>query len=269
MSYWQNKRALVTGASSGLGRTLVDTLADRGARVALVARDSSNLNQVAEELRLRAGDVLTIPADVTVVTDVERMAATVRERWKGLDFFCHCAGRSMRGEVTKTSIDDFQELWELNFLAAVRGVQAFADDLIESHGHIVLVSSLAGKVATRYLGAYPASKFPLNALAQQLRLQLGPRGVNTLLVSPGPIAHDDAADRYANQTANLPQAAARPGGTRLKPIDPKWLAEKILRASERRQAELVVPGKARLLFALAQLWPNFGDWILQRKSNSD
>jgi len=267
MSYWHNKRALVTGASSGLGFALVEALAARGARVALVARDPTNLDTATAMLAARNADAFSIPCDVTSADDMARMAETVRARWDGIDFFCHCAGRSMRGEVTTTPIDDFQKLWELNFLAAVRGVQAFAADLKSSRGHIVLVSSLAGKVATRYLGAYPASKFPLNALAQQLRLQLGPDGVHTLLVSPGPIARGDSADRYSSQTAGLPAAAARPGGSSLRPIAPNVLAEKILSACERRRPELILPAKTKLLFALAQLWPSIGDWILLRKSS--
>ena len=73
-------------------------------------------------------------------------------------------GRSMRGTVLATSPDDFRSLWETNFLSAVRCVQAFAEVLIESRGHVVLIGSLASKVAAGYLGAYPASKFPLAAL---------------------------------------------------------------------------------------------------------
>ena len=160
-------------------------------------------------------------------------------------------------------------LWELNFLSAVRVAQAFTPDLVHRRGHLVFVGSLAGKCAPRYLGAYPASKFPLAALAQQLRLELGSKGVHTLLVSPGPIARDDAGSRYG-QTENLPSAATRPAaGARLKAIAPEVLAEKILRACEARRPELVVPAKTKLLFALAQLWPTFGDRILQKQTQLD
>ena len=116
----------------------------------------------------------------------------------------------------------------------------------------------------------PASKFPLAAFAQQLRLELGPRGVHTLLVSPGPIARDETGPRYADQSAGLPESATRPGGgARLKAIDPTELAKKILAACEGRRAELVVPAKTKLLFALAQLWPTFSDWILRKNTEND
>jgi len=86
-----------------------------------------------------------------------------------------------------------------------------------------------------------------------------------LLVLPGPIARSDAGSRYDDQAAGLPSGAGQPGGgIRLKGIDPAKLAQRILRACERRQPELVVPASARLLFALQQLSPRLGDWIIRK-----
>jgi short-subunit dehydrogenase len=137
--------------------------------------------------------------------------------------------------------------------------------LLQSRGHVVHISTLAGKTASRYLGAYPASKFPLTAYSQQLRLELGPQGLHSLLVCPGPIRRDDAGTRYDQLAADLPAETRKPGGgVKLKGIDPDWLARRILTACERRQAELIVPARAKLLFAIAQLWPAVGDWIVMR-----
>ena len=163
----------------------------------------------------------------------------------------------------ETSADKFRELFELNFLSLVRCTQAAAPHLIAARGHVVNIGSLAGKSAARYLGAYPASKFPVSAYSQQLRLELGPQGLHLLLVCPGPIARLDAGQRY--EAANLPPEARQPGGgVALPGIPPEELAAKILRACERRQAELVIPGKARWLFAIAQLSPSWGDWIVRK-----
>lgn len=270
MSYWQSKRAVIIGGSSGLGRALAEVLLDRGARVAIIARGSEALERSAAELRTDGDDLITVAADVTNAADVERVAIAVKQRWHGVDFVAHCAGRSMRGDAITTDPEKFQELWELNFLSAVRIAQAFATELLHSQGHLVLVGSLAGKCAPRFLGAYPASKFPLAAFAQQLRMELGPRGHHTLLVSPGPLARTDGDSRYADETAGLPESASRPGGgARLSLIDPTSLSKKILAACESRREELVVPAKAKVLFALAQLWPSFADWILRKKTSAD
>jgi short-subunit dehydrogenase len=156
-------------------------------------------------------------------------------------------------------------LLELNFLAAVRCTQQALPHLLPSRGHLVFIGSLASKVASSYLGAYPASKFPLGAYAQQLRMELGANGLHTLLVCPGPIRRDDQGVRYDSQTEGLPESARRPGGgVRLKGIDPRQLAQRIAKACERRQAELVMPSSARWLAAISQLWPTLGDRIIRR-----
>jgi short-subunit dehydrogenase len=115
------------------------------------------------------------------------------------------------------------------------------------------------------LGAYPASKFAVAAYTQQLRLELTPQGVHVLLVCPGPIAHDDSGRRYPTPMLGLPDQAHRPGGgAKVRSIPPEVVAAMILRACQRRKPELVVPAKARLLFAIAQLWPSIGDWIVKK-----
>lgn len=264
MDYWHGKRAVITGGSAGLGRALAEVLVDRQARVALVARGQEALDRAASELASRDGDVVAISADVTNDADMPRVAATVRERWGGVDFVCHCAGRSMRSLAVSTPVAQYREFFDLNFLSSVRCIQAFHEMLTESRGHFVLLGSLAGKIAPRYYGAYPASKFAVSALAQQLRLELGPKGLHVLLVCPGPIQRE-VERRY--EASDVPaEALTVAAGAKLRSINPKKLSERILRACERRQTELVVPGKARLLFVLTQLWPSLGDRILRGKT---
>lgn len=264
-NYWQNKVCVITGGSAGLGRAIGRALAQRGAKVMLVARHQPPLEAAAEELRRAGGDVRTIVADVTWQEDVDRLAAMVAADFGRLDLLCNAAGRSSRAAILDATPEDFQQLLDVNFLAVVRTTRALAPLLTASRGHLVNIGSLASKTASPFLGAYPASKFALAAYTQQLRLELSAAGLHALLVCPGPIAREDAGQRYAEQSAGLPAAAQHPGGgAMLKAIDPDKLAEQILAACERRRAELIVPGGARLLFALAQLSPKWGDWLLNR-----
>ncbi|HMO84809.1 MAG TPA: SDR family NAD(P)-dependent oxidoreductase, partial [Lacipirellulaceae bacterium] len=141
--------------------------------------------------------------------------------------------------------------------------RAAAPHLIARRGHLVNIGSLASKVAPRYLGAYPAGKFAMAAYTQQLRLELGDQGLHVMLVCPGPIRGDRTGPRYDGAGGRVPEAARAPaGGARVSTIDPARLAAAILRGCERRQPELVVPGKARLLFAVSQLSASWGDWLL-------
>lgn len=239
--------------------------------MAVIARGEGKLTETVNALKQITPTALGLQADVTKQEDVDRFAATLLSAWGGVDMLCHCAGRSMRGTALETSPAEFSELWDVNFLSAVRCVQALAKPLIGSRGHVVLVGSLASKTASKFLGGYPAAKHSLAAFAQQLRLECSELGLHTLLVCPGPVARSDTpehAGRYAAQTAGLPAAANRPGGgAKMHTIDPGWLAEKILVACEQRRSELVVPAKARLLFALGQLNPDLGDWLLRKMTS--
>jgi uncharacterized protein len=272
MGYWDGKVVLVTGGSSGFGYALSSALVGAGADVVLVARDAGRLESAVERLRATGHGghgILGIPADVTEPADVQRLFAQLRGEKGKLDALFNIAGRSDRGMLLETPADRLRELWELNVLAALRCAGEGRELLSQSRGHLVFMGSLAAKSAARYLGGYCCTKFPLAAAAQQLRLELEPERIHVLLVCPGPIARADAGVRYEQQAAGLPESARKPGGgVRLRGIEPAWLAEKVLAACEKRRAELVVPGKARILFALSQLWPTWGDAII-RKSQSD
>jgi uncharacterized protein len=268
-SYWNGKVALVTGGSSGLGRAIAAELCRRGARVAIAARGREQLEQTAVELRRDAPaggepDVLPVAADLTQDADALRLVAEVTGRFGRIDLLVNCAGKSARGEVLATTPEQFRELLELNLLTAVRATRAAAPYLLASRGHLVNIGSLASKSASRYLGAYPASKFAVAAYTQQLRLELGPQGLRVLLVCPGPIARAEQRT-YVAADSSLPDQAKLPGGgVKLSPLTAERVAAAILPAAERGQAELILPGNARLLFALAQLSPGLGDWLVRR-----
>jgi NAD(P)-dependent dehydrogenase (short-subunit alcohol dehydrogenase family) len=267
MSCWQDKAVLVTGGSSGLGRVIAEAFSQAGAKLAIVGLEQSQVQQAAEEMRAAGRDVLGIYADITQQPDVDRLFGETLDRFGRLDVLVNCAGRSMRGKVLDTTPEQFRDLMELNFFALVRCTRAAVPHLLEQRGHVVNIGSLAAKSAARWVGAYPATKFAVAAYSQQLRLELGPQGLHVLLVCPGPIERKDARLYPLEGLEDVPESARAPGaGVRVHAIPPADLAKAILRSCERRRPELVIPGKARLLFAISQLWPTLGDWIVRRKS---
>ncbi len=268
MNYWQDKVVVVTGGSSGLGRSVAGACARSGAHLVLAALGDSLLDQATEELQGAGCETLGIPTDVTRQEPVDALVAQTLERFGRIDVLVNCAGRSTRGEVLATTPEQFRDLLELNFLATVRCTRAAAPHLIEAKGNLVNIGSLAAKTASKYLGAYPASKFPVAAYSQQLRYELNPQGVHVLLVCPGPIARPDAGRRYDEQASGLPESARKPGGgVKLKGVSQEKLVANILRYCERRKPELVMPGKSRLLFAISQLSPSLGDWIIGKMTS--
>jgi len=265
MTYWQGKSAVVTGASAGLGKAIAAALARAGAKVVVAARGAEKLQATADELKRLGGEVLAVSADVTADADVARLVEQTLAAFGRIDLWVNNAGRSDRGAALATTPENFQALWELNFLSVVRCTRAAAPHLLATRGHLVNVGSLAAKIASRYMGGYAATKFAVAAYSQQLRLELEPQGLHVLLVCPGPIARDEPRAYDAAALAGLPASARQPGaGARVARISPDRLAEQILTACRRRKKELIVPGRARLLFALAQLSPGLGDWLVRR-----
>ncbi len=263
--YWAEKVAVITGGSGGLGKAVAGALAAAGANVVIIARDAERLGCAAAEMQAAGGMVQPMLADVTQQDQVERSFERVIDQFGRLDLLVNAAGRSTRGEAIDTTPEEFIELMNLNFFAVVRCCRAAAPHLLKTGGHLVNISSLAGKAAVRYVGAYPATKFALTAYTQQLRLEMSPRGMHVLLVLPGPIARDDGVERYADRAAGLPAKARKPGaGVKFRAVSPEKLSQAILKACEQRRPELVYPRGVRLLFALGQLSPRLGDWLVRR-----
>jgi NAD(P)-dependent dehydrogenase (short-subunit alcohol dehydrogenase family) len=264
-AYWQGKVVLVTGGSAGLGLAIATAFAEARAQVAICARALPGLQQAAETLKSQGRDLLTIQADVTQAADVERTVRTLAEKHGRLDVLVNNAGRSSRGTALDTPPEEYRDLLELNLIATIRMTQAAASHLLAARGHVVNISSLGGKSAARYLGGYNPSKFALNAYSQQLRLETAPQGLHVLLVCPGPLARGQVRTYGAELDPHLPESARKPGGgVKTSLIDPAWLAQRIVQACQRRDPELVAPAKARLLFALQQLSPRLGDYLLQK-----
>ncbi len=267
MSHWQDKAVLVTGGTSGLGLAIAEAFGRAGASVAAVGLEAELVGRAEAQLAEEGIAALGLCADVTRQQDVDRLFDETLARFGRLDVLVNAAGRSTRGRVLETTPEGFRALMELNFIALVRSTRAAVPHLLKHRGHVVNIGSLAAKSAARWVGAYPATKHAVAAYSQQLRLELGPEGLHVLLVCPGPVAREQARLYELPESKDLPASANKPGaGVKVRAISPEWLGRAIVRACERRRPELVVPWRARLLFALAQLWPRLGDWLVLRKT---
>ena len=265
---WNNKTVVVAGGSSGLGLQLAKAFARRGAHVVLLGRDPGRLKlaqQQIEQLDLSlSADVYSV--DLCTDGPIEQIIQQVFEKRGRLDVWINAAGRSIRRQLSEASVNDFRELMEINFLAAVRCSLAVLPYLQQNQGHLVNIGSLASRTAWPWVGPYAASKHALAAFSDQCRLEAP--GIHCLHVCPGPIDRGDAGARYDDQTSDA--SAKKPGaGAPVKLIDPRHLADRIILACEKRAPELVIPARARWLFAISRLMPDWGDRILRRKSQSN
>ena len=265
---WKNRTAVVSGGSSGLGLSIARALGECGAHVILIGRDLVRLKQ-AEEQVLSAGSpsVTAVPLDVTCEDD-RWQSLKAALSIQGCDLLINAVGKSDRGLIQQLGRTDLLQQLEVNVLASHATTRFCWEALLESKGCVVNISSLAGIIPGPCMGGYSMSKHALVGWHRQWKLESAESGVHFLLVSPGPIARQDNTDRYADLVASrgLDELVNKPGGgVSLRRIDPEELSCRILDAAASRTHELVVPGKARILAALYQLWPSFAEGIVRRK----
>jgi short-subunit dehydrogenase len=232
--------ALVTGASSGIGRCVTLTLARRGCRMLVHGRDPCRTREVAR----RAGgtplvaDLLTEEAPETLAAD----AAAVHGR---VDVLVCSAGAGLTAPFCDLSVDDIERLIALDLTAPVRLVRALLPGMVErDRGRVVLVSSVAGRVGVAGEAVYAAAKAGLDAFAGSLRLELHGTGVGVTTVVPGVVDTPFFDGRGGPPKRRLP-----------RPVTPETVAESLVRAVAHDRDEVWVPGWLRVPPALRATAP--------------
>ena len=185
------KVVVITGASSGIGASLAQSLGARGARVVLAARREAELRQVAS----RSGaDALPVVTDVTRREDVQRLLDTALGRFGQVDVWVNNAGRGISKLVSQLTDEDLDEMMLTNVKSALYGMQAVLPHFqARGKGHLINVSSMLGRVPyVPIRSAYNAAKHALNALTANLRQEVRERfpGIHVSTVMPGPVATD-------------------------------------------------------------------------------
>lgn len=257
----QSPVAMVTGASSGIGRAVCRELVARGTRVVMVARRSDRLEELEAELGEAAVGVV---GDVTRDDGLTDAVDRARSRFGRLDIALANAGFGVGRPVERLAIDDFRRQFETNVLGVLRTLYATLPDLRSARGVFAITGSVAGHLATPGSVAYSMSKFAVRALAEGLRAELAPTGVDVVLLSPGYVTSEiRKVDRHGRYRAEFRD-----------PV-PRWLqmpadvaARKMVRAIERRRPEAVITGHGRLLVAMARHFPRLSRWVAARMASA-
>lgn len=184
--------ALVTGASSGIGEAIAVELARRGANVALFARRAERLHALAERLAGETGEgqhngeTLVIEGDVRRPEDVQRGVRQTLERFGKLDVLVANAGFGYRRPVVEGDIAVWKDMIDTNVYGLLLTLKYGVAPMLErGSGHVIVMSSVAGRVATPGGAAYCGTKFAASAIADSLRQEVGPKGVRVTAIEPG------------------------------------------------------------------------------------
>ena len=186
---FQSAVAVVTGAAVGIGQATLIAFAREGARVALVDRDLERGQSLVDELRRDGHDALAIKADVASDSDVRAMIQQVVDQWGRLDILVNNAGVYLQGDVTQTSLEDWERIMRINVTGAFLCSKYAAPIMIaQKRGVIVNVASEAGLVGIKGQVAYNVSKGAMIALTRSCAVDLAEYGIRVNSVCPGTTA---------------------------------------------------------------------------------
>ncbi|WP_045747867.1 SDR family NAD(P)-dependent oxidoreductase [Actinoplanes rectilineatus] len=253
------RTAVVTGAAGGIGEHLAYGLAFRGSDLILVDIDPELLDAVASRIR-RAYPrlpVRTMVADLADRSVVEDLADRIRVEHPAIGLLINNAGIALGGRFDQVSLEQFEQVVNVNFRAPMMLTHMLMGALTASHGsHLVNMSSLYGLIAPPGQSAYAASKFALRGFSESLRGELAERGVGVTTVHPGGIRTRIAENALVG--SRVPEEEIEPNRrlfAALLSFPPDKAAELILRAVAKRKARLLIAASAKVPDLLARLMP--------------
>ncbi|HEY9166352.1 MAG TPA: glucose 1-dehydrogenase [Candidatus Kryptonia bacterium] len=184
MENFKEKSAIVTGASSGIGRATAKALARSGANVVAVGRNRERLESLKTEID-GSGSLSIVQADVTLEANRKKCVDKALERFGGIDILIQAAGIIANGTVENTTDAQWNEMIEINLTSVFRLMQLALPSIIKRKGNIVNVSSVTGTRAFPNVLAYCVSKAGVDQLTRCAALELAPKGVRVNAVNPG------------------------------------------------------------------------------------
>jgi NADP-dependent 3-hydroxy acid dehydrogenase YdfG len=250
------KIAFVTGGASGIGAALTTKLIDGGAEVWIADRQIGPAQELAQRLDSGGAKAHAIELDVRSHPSFERAVAEAVQQSGRIDYLFNNAGIAVGGEIDSYTLDDWNDVFDVNLRGVVHGIQAVYPIMIQQRsGHIVNTASMAGLVASPGSASYTATKHAVVAISQVLRMEAERHGVQVSVLCPGairtPILTGGKYGRFDGVSDEQLVKFWEP----FRPMAPEKFAERALRAVFRGDAIIVVPAWWKALWYLERLSP--------------
>ena len=185
MSKLRDQVAVVTGASSGIGKAIALGLAAQGAKLCLVGRDLASLYGVVDSVKMTAPCVKSYQIDLTINDDIQKLRMCIQHDFGQVDILVHSAGAFTMGMIESASVKDLDQLYKTNVRAPYLLTQMLLP-MIKSHrGQIIFINSSVGLNAKANVSQYAATKHALKAIADSLRSEVNACGIRVLSIYPG------------------------------------------------------------------------------------
>lgn len=228
----RNRVGILTGASRGLGVEIARALAARGAGLALAARDEDGLERTAADLERLGVRTITVPTDVTVTEDLERLVARTTAELGPPDLLVNNAGIETIAPFERFEVERIEQIVATNLAAAMKLTRLVLPGMIErGRGHVLNVSSASGKAGVPYYAVYGATKHALVGFSWSLRTEVAEHDVGVSVVCPGFVS---GTGMYADRSND-----AKPPRS-MSTVTPHDVAAAVVAAIEKNRAEIVV-----------------------------
>jgi short-subunit dehydrogenase len=256
--------ALLTGASRGIGVHIARALANEGMNLVLAARSESGLRSVASEVGQLGASALVVPTDVSDDLARRALVAAAVAEFGAIDVLVNNAGIENTVHYHEQSEAEIEQIVQVNLLGTMMLTRlALPAMVVRGRGHVVNVSSLAGKAGTPYEAVYSTTKHGLMGLTRSLRQEYSGAGVSASVICPGFVSE---VGMYADSIAATGVVAPRSIGT----SRPEKVARAVIKAIKGDKPEIIVnPNAVRVLTTLAEASPTLGEWLMKRMGVAD
>ncbi|MEQ2309786.1 Dehydrogenase reductase SDR member 7B [Ameca splendens] len=252
---------VITGASSGLGKECARVFHAAGARLVLCGRDAARLQEVVQELSGSSTDIQhqqtftpnTVVFNLVRADSVEKAAQEILKCYGHIDVLINNAGISYRGNILDTHIAVQRDVMETNYFGPIALTQALLPSMVQRRsGHIVVISSVQGKIAIPYRSAYAASKHATQAYFDCLRAEIGHLGIPVTVISPGYIRTNLSVNAVTGDGSKYGVLDK----TTASGWDPRDVADAVLKAVRQKSKDVVLAGTVpTVAIYLRTLWP--------------
>jgi NADP-dependent 3-hydroxy acid dehydrogenase YdfG len=250
------KVAFVTGGASGIGAALSTKLVDEGTEVWIADRQVGSAQELAQRLDSGGGKPHAIELDVRSYPSFERAVAEAVQQSGRIDYLFNNAGIGVGGEIDSYTLDDWNDVFDVNLRGVAHGIQAVYPIMIQQHsGHIVNTASLAGLVAAPGSASYTATKHAVVAISKVLRVEAERHGVQVSVLCPGAIRTPILTMGKYGRFDGVSDEQLLKFWEPFRPMAPEKFAERALRAVLRGDAIIVVPAWWKASWYLDRLSP--------------
>ena len=257
----KDKVVIITGATSGIGKALTYEFSAQGSKVVIGARNHEKLIEIAEDIKLKGGDIAFAQTDVSKEAECKNLILTAVERFGKIDVLINNAGISMRALFQDVDLTVVEELMNINFWGTVYCTKYALPYVLEQKGSILGISSVAGIKGLPGRSGYSASKFAMKGFLECLRIENLKKGLHVLVAHPGFTASNIRVTSRGSDGNQQGESPRNEG----KMMSSEEVAKHIYSAVKKRKYHLVLTFQGRATALLNKFFPKWLDKMVYKE----